>query len=109
MIDEYDYYALLRIIKPIVPVGEPFNDALCLVCEALTNEDPDERERARNLIHGKLRVREALLQNLKAATVEKARAKGHGSLKFNDAVVALGDDYESLHDAYVLQLEQVVR
>lgn len=94
------------MIRQVEPVGEPFNDALFLCASAL--QGGEEGERALTKINGRLHLQSALLQVYQSNVVTKARDMGFGLLPFVEAATAIGEEFGTLRDVYLLQLREIM-
>ena len=98
---------LLKVLVGVDPCGIPLQDHLYLVRASLSDPDPEQRARARDKIKAKLRVQQALLSVYQSSVVNRAKELGHGRLPFTDAAAVLGEEFETLRDVYVLQLDSL--
>lgn len=97
---------LLAVLVGVDPCGIPLQDILYLVRAALSDPDPEQRAKARDKIKGKLKLQQALLSVYQSSVVNRALELGHGRLPFGDAATVMGkDEFETLRDVYVLQLD----
>lgn len=97
---------LLHLIRPIRPIGEPFNDTLFYVACVL--EGGEAGERAFVKLASKLRAQSALVKGFQTTVVAHARAAGFGAMAFEDAAAAIGEDFGRLRDVFMLQLDEIV-
>lgn len=101
-----DRLALLHKIQMLRPIGEPFNDALFLCATALMGGEAGKRALAK--IDSRLHAQDALVKALQTTVVVRAAAMGFGAMAFEDAALAIGEEFGKLRDAFLLQLDTIM-